>query len=107
MGGTSMMNDLSRYRLARDQISTGDWLGWKSNFTLSQKIGLPIRLWQRLWYRLKEPINHISLVVRREFCGAQRVFMLESTQTDEYNGLRLRLVSERLQAFSGEVFWYG
>lgn len=101
-----MANDLSQYQAVRDRMMTGDWIGWKSNFTWEQKVGLPIRIWQRLRYGLKEPINHVSLLIRKEFEGDMRNFILESTVTDEFNGLRLRLLSERLQAFNGEVFWY-
>jgi hypothetical protein len=100
------MNDLSVYNSVKGQIKTGDWIGWKSSFTLGQTIGLPIRIWQWLRYGLKEPVNHISLAVSMLFEGKIRRFILESTVTDEFNGVRLRLLSERLQGFSGEVFWY-
>jgi hypothetical protein len=100
------MNKLDKYTAYRDGMKTGDWIGWKSYFSPGQLIGLPIRLWQRVRYGLNEPINHIALLVRREFGGHERNFILESTVTDEYSGLRLRLLSERLQVFRGEVFWY-
>jgi len=100
------MNKLDKYTAYRDGMKTGDWIGWKSYLAPGQLIGLPIRLWQRIRYGLTEPINHIALLVRREFEGHERNFILESTVTDEYSGIRLRLLSERLQVFRGEVFWY-
>jgi len=100
------MNKLDLYATERDGMKTGDWIGWKSYLAPGQLIGLPIRIWQRLRYGLTEPINHIALLVRREFEGRERNFILESTITDEFNGVRLRLLSERLQVFQGEVFWY-
>lgn len=100
------MNKLDKYQAVRDQMKTGGWIGWKSYFCPGQLIGLPIRIWQRFRYGLTEPINHIALLVRKEFEGHERNFILESTVTDEYSGIRLRLLSERLHVFKGEVFWY-
>ncbi len=92
------MSDLTLYNAVRDQIQTGDWIGWKT----PKLLGFGIRFWQRFWYGLKEPINHVAIVKKQQMGGQERVFILESMG----HGLQLRLLSERLFDAKGEAYLY-
>ena len=82
------------YDTNRQVMQTGDCILWRSKSV----IGWLIRLFSNGEY------NHAGLVVRPEDdgCFAGRRFTLEALG----NGIILRLLSERLRKFEGEVWLY-
>ena len=81
---------LERYKDYRDQIQTGDHIGWGS----SSCLGWLIRRFSG------GEINHSSLVIRfHEY--SDRVMVLEALA----GGIVLRSLSNRLEAFKGMVYW--
>lgn len=87
------MNDLSRYRVARPRIGTGDLIEWRSESVL----GYTIR-----WVTRRD-VNHSSLALKLErFDGAlNRRWTLEALE----HGITLNLLSRRLSKFKGRVYW--
>lgn len=87
------MNDLSAYLKVKDQMDTGDLIQWKSN----SLIGALIR------WKTNANVNHSGLVLRlQEYEGLKgRRFTTESLE----HGVVLNLLSRRLEAFDGEVWW--
>lgn len=88
------MNDLNPYYTWRDDLKTGDCLLYSSRSV----IGWLIRLFSRA------TVNHAGLVIRLAEFGdlKDRRFTLEAL---EY-GIVLRLLSKRLEKYSGKVWWY-
>lgn len=95
------MKDLTKYNEVKDRMKTGDLLQWKSNSI----IGSLIRC--RTARSLPEgwpAVNHSSLVIRlSEYEGLER---RRFTQEALEHGVVLNLLSRRLEAFDGEVWWY-
>lgn len=86
--------EIALYNRYRGQLRTGDHLGWRSKTA----VGFLIRLFS------SAEINHSGLVIRlKEFQGLQdRRFTIEALE----HGIVLRLLSERLSHFKGELYWY-
>jgi hypothetical protein len=83
----------AKYITYRGMMLTGDLLLWRSHSV----IGWLIRLFS------KAPVNHASLVLRLNYEGLRdRRFVLEALES----GIVLRLLSERLSDYKGEVHWY-
>jgi len=97
------MNDLTLYNKVRQDMSTGDMLGWHS-YSL---IGKAIRL-RTVPSDVPEDspmrVNHTSGIIRlTEYEGLdRRVFITEALE----HGAVLNLLSRRLERFDGKVFWY-
>ncbi|MDD5234545.1 MAG: hypothetical protein PHG91_14225 [Syntrophales bacterium] len=87
-----MINDLTKYYEIRDRIKTGDDL----HFASFSALGLCIR------FVTKAPVNHTAkIVVMTDETGHKRVYIVEAME----NGMQTRYLSERLQQFSGAVYW--
>lgn len=91
------------YEVVRDQLKTGDCLGWHSD----SLIGKAIR-WKTVPSSVPDDsplnINHVSSIIRlKEYEGLQRrVFITEALE----HGTVLNMLSKRLEEFKGKVFWY-
>lgn len=81
------------YQKYRPVMQSGDCLLWASKGI----IGALIRFFSRA------KVNHASLVLRmNEWEGLKdRVFLLEALE----GGIELRLLSDRLREYHGEVYW--
>lgn len=94
---------LQLYEIYRDQMRTGDMLGWHSN----SLIGAGIR-WKTVPKGVPKDsplsVNHTSTVIRlKEYEGLERrVFITEALE----NGIVLNLLSKRIGEFDGYVWWY-
>jgi len=86
--------DLTIYNTVKDQMRTGDLLQWRSESI----IGVLIR------WRTDSEFNHSSLILKfSEYEGAeQRRYTTEALE----HGTVLNLLSRRLEAFKGEVWWF-
>lgn len=86
--------DIGNYALLRDEMRTGDLLQWHSK----SLIGKLIR------WRTGSKVNHSSLVLRfSEYdSDTPRRFTMEALE----HGVVLNLLSRRLEAHDGEVWWY-
>ena len=82
------------YAQHKDTMKTGDCLLWRSRSVLGWLI--------RLFSRAK--VNHAGLVIRPHEWGhfKDRRFTLEALE----DGIILRLLSERLRGFDGQVWLY-
>ena len=88
------MTMAAKYIVYRNLMQTGDLLLWRSHTV----IGWLIRLFS------KATVNHASLVLRLDLYEEfrDRRFILEALEP----GIVLRLLSERLSNYKGEVYWY-
>lgn len=88
------MNRLDRYDRHRDRLQSGDCLAWRSNSV----VGFLIRLFSRA------DINHVGLCIKPRLLGyfVDRRFTLEALG----DGVVLRLLSERLRGFDGQLWLY-
>jgi len=78
------------YKVAREQMETGDAILWKGTGLLSRAI------------RLFSEFSHVSLVVKFNHEGLKnRRFLFEAVGS----GLVPRLLSERVADHKGEVYW--
>lgn len=94
---------LELYEQYRDQMKTGDMIGWHGN----SLIGAGIRLKtvpKGVPRDSPLSISHVSGVLRlKEYEGlARRVFINEALE----HGTVLNLLSKRLTEFKGSVWWY-
>ena len=85
-------NDLTFYRIIRDQLQTGDLLLWQSKSVL----GWLIRKFS------KSDVNHAGLVIRFEAYDEDRVYTLEALE----HGIVLMPLSRRLKDHKGHVWWH-
>lgn len=85
---------MSNYNELKSTMRTGDCLLWRSNSIL----GWMIRLFT------KAPVNHAGLIIRPGEHGhfKNRRFTIEALE----KGIILRLLSERLRSFDGQVWLY-
>ena len=88
------MNDLTTYKQVRHCMKTGDCIQWQSKRAL---IGWLIKVLSH------SKFNHSSLVIAlREYGNLKdRRFILEAV-----GEIELRLLSKRLEDYSGHVWWY-
>ena len=87
-----MHTDLTKYYIIRRKLDTGDLIEWRSKTLL----GWLLRL------RTGSNVNHSSLVVKFALEGCeQRRYVIEANA----RGIELRLLSRRLKAFKGGVYW--
>jgi len=87
------MGELKMYMTVRHVMKTGDCILWQSRSV----IGWLIRKFSR------GNVNHASLVISLSEYGElkDRRFLLEAL-----GEIELRLLSKRLEKFSGKVWWY-
>ena len=85
---------MNNYNTYKEIMKTGDCLLWRSH----TMIGWLIRFFS------KAPVNHAGLIIRPEEHGhfRDRRFTIEALE----QGIILRLLSERLRSFDGEVWLY-
>lgn len=88
------LKDLADYYKWRDNMKTGDLLLWRSNSVLGKLIR---------WFS-KADVNHAGLVFHfNEFKDLKnRRIIIEALE----KGLEPSLLSERLEIFDGNVWWY-
>lgn len=87
------MNNLDLYYEVREDIKTGDHLGWKSDGI----IGQIIRTFT------SDTINHSEIVVRLNYKGLEkRRYNIGAL----LNGVSLHMLSRQLEDYNGEVYWY-
>jgi len=99
------MNDLTMYNAVKDQMKTGDPIQWNSSSLLGSTIRMATRKRRRpLEIDLGIDVNHTSGVLRIPlYEGAEeRRYLPESLE----NGPSLNLLSNRLEEFDGEAWWY-
>lgn len=89
------MSTLGLYQKHSGQIKSGDLIEWRSSTIL----GGAIRLFTR------KKVNHSSIAIRpKEYAQLKdRRFLIEALS----GGLVPRLLSARLKAFKGQVWWAG
>ena len=89
-----MRDRLTKYKLIRGRMKTGDLLQWQSNSVL----GWVIRLLSH------GKVNHSGLIFRfQEYAGlSNNRWTMEALE----NGFDLNLLSDRLKSFDGMVWWY-
>lgn len=92
------MNDLTTYEAVKDQMRTGDGIGYYSHSIIGRIIA-----WRTKHYG---PIlhSHWGGIIRLPSVedDGKRRFTMEATET----GFQLRLFSSVLATYKGEVWWY-
>jgi hypothetical protein len=88
------VNDLTLYHQFRDQMQTGDILGWSGEGIISNIIK----------WKTDGNISHSSMIIRlKEYEGDDmRIFQTEALA----NGVYPDILSRRLQDYEGHVYWY-
>jgi hypothetical protein len=97
------MNDLSSYMAVRDKIQTGDLIQWHSNDMVGSAIMFITEKYRRK-YEIDHDVNvsHTASVIRLPSFERDRRYTLESLES----GPSLHILSKRLEAYNGKVYWY-
>jgi len=97
------MNDLTLYNQVKDKMQTGDPIQWRSNSVLGYGIR-KVTAKDRRQYEVDNDIdvNHTAGVIRLKEYEEGRRFISESLE----KGPELHYLSERLESFDGQVWWY-
>lgn len=87
------MNDLTLYYKYQKDIRTGDGIGYRGDYIVSNLVR----------EFTDDSINHIEIAIRLQFPGLElRRFNIGALN----RGIELRKLSSTLQNYKGQVFWY-
>lgn len=86
----------TQYPLIREQISAGDMIAFSGKGGISEIIKTLTRA----------GVSHVAAVLRTGVNGDERIQVIESTQMNGFTGVSVNFLSQRLNNYSGEVWWF-
>jgi len=86
----------TQYCLIRDRITAGDMIAFSGKGGLSEIIKTLTR----------SGVSHVAAVLRTGVNGDERIQIIESTQMNGFTGVSVNFLSQRLNNYNGEAWWF-